>query len=226
MKKWCLGILCFACIYAADSIETQNIKEEVKKEQNIDRKRYFIGVGVGYGVSRIDSTNTWYHYGESTKAASFWGIYFGEEFQVSNKVLVRTDTSIGGTSVEYSDGELNTITLGINIDLLYNIASQIDIFAGLGLGFNFFSGELMWKLAERGFKSTSGDWNPWINLGVRKVFNDKHSLELFAKMPILPTTIIDSQSAYNYLTGTTGTLKIQDRTYILGLAYKYLFGWK
>lgn len=108
--------------------------------------------------------------------------------------------------------------VGINADLLYNFNPKFGVFVGANLGaINW--GKDIWSLAP---EKDSEMWKLYAagQLGLRWIFGEtqKHSVELFAKLPFTETTIV-YQTPQGEQVGET-KLKQQ---YNAGFRYVYAF---
>lgn len=108
--------------------------------------------------------------------------------------------------------------VGINADLLYNFNSKFGVFVGVNLGAINWERDI-WSLAP---EKDSEVWRIYAagQLGLRWIFGEtqKHSVELFAKLPFTETTIV-YQTPQGEQVGET-KLKQQ---YNAGFRYVYTF---
>lgn len=182
--------------------------EEVKQSD------WFLGVGLGGGVERLESiwkpnprvTDRWFGiFVVSAKA----GGYHSLNPWINIRYYYNFDLSFNPGDPYYSPRQIASLTVKdsgfymlsqshtLNADLLLKLYAHnhqsFDLIVGLGLGvslpqFRVRKGSQTWSLDE--LAGYVIDFQTRINTGFQWKINQKYALELIAKVPITPRTII------------------------------------
>lgn len=185
----------------------------------------FIGGGFGFhGASRKTNLNLNYNVQEEDNAKDTSISLVAGYKNIDNEnsgTRVYINYDFNNVKIEKESGE--TISsgyhiVGINADLLYNFNPKFGVFVGVNLGaINW--GKDIWSLAP---EKDSEMWKLYAagQLGLRWIFGEtqKHSVELFAKLPFTETTIV-----YKTPQGEqVGETKLKQQ-YNAGFRYVYAF---
>lgn len=185
----------------------------------------FIGGGFGFhGASRKTNLNLNYNVQEEDNAKDTSISLVAGYKNIDNEnsgTRVYINYDFNNVKIEKESGE--TISsgyhiVGINADLLYNFNPKFGVFVGVNLGAINWEKDI-WSLAP---EKDSEMWKLYAagQLGLRWIFGEtqKHSVELFAKLPFTETTIV-----YKTPQGEqVGETKLKQQ-YNAGFRYVYAF---
>lgn len=200
------------------SIATLAIAGSAVAEEN----GVFVGLGLGYGGSSMEiettekqtSRGSGLNYGFVAGYKQFFTDSFGLRYYAN------IDYSSSKVKAESEKIALNAINYGVNVDALYNFVSSDNMdfgaFLGLGLGANTWSGKavnLIGENLESGKKVSKTGFDLALNAGLRGVFAKQHGVEIFARVPFIATTMLD-----------TSSFKVSaSRNYNAGVRYTFSF---
>ena len=184
----------------------------------------FVGVGVGYGGTKMKSSGGDEGGSESLGGLSYEVIagykqFFTPEFGLryyANFAGANTSKSIDGAKAK-----ANVMNYGVNVDALYNFINDDSLsfgaFLGLGLGMNTWSGSFIDSVsdlvADSGEKVKKSGFGLGLNVGVRTEIAKHHGIEVAAKVPFLATTLFNKD----------GVKITAQQTYNVGVRYIFSF---
>ncbi|HCD73356.1 MAG TPA: outer membrane beta-barrel protein [Helicobacter sp.] len=173
----------------------------------------FVGVGVGYGGSQVKSGEKMNLDGISYEIIAGYKQFFTPNFGLRYYANFAYADASGKPKDSSEKIKGNVMDYGVNVDALYNFVTggtDFGAFLGLGLGANTWGG--------KSFKDAKMDktgFNLALNVGLRSVIAQHHSMEIAARVPFIATTL---QAA------ATGTPKMTgSHTYNVGVRYIFSF---
>ena len=166
----------------------------------------FVGFGIGGGGTQLTIKS-----GETTKSSmsglnygfvggykQFFTPHLGLRYYVNVDLHHNMSKDKKNILGDYSKPEIAIINYGVNVDFLGNFISNETLdfggFIGLGLGANTLTGKAIednvkvWK--EQNFKYNTTAFDIWLNVGLRTNIATNHGLEVVARVPFLPITLI------------------------------------
>ena len=174
----------------------------------------FVGVGVGYGGSQIKAGSEKQNLsGISYEVIAGYKQFFTQDFGLRYYANFAYADASGKPKDSSEKIKGNVMDYGVNVDAIYNFVTGVTdfgAFLGLGLGANTWGG--------KSFKDAKMDktgFNLALNVGLRSVIAQHHSMEIAARVPFIATTL---QAA------ATGTPKMTgSHTYNVGVRYIFSF---
>lgn len=205
----------------------------------------FLGANFGYAgfkqetIGSFDINGTPIATSTTTiKADSFSaGVFVGYKYFFNPYVGMRIYAGYDVFTPEFEfEGEREEAVLlnfGANLDFLVNFIStqkaDFGFFVGAGVGGNWWISKDITQLKRDirdnglGFKVRDLSLDVAVNAGLRVNFARRHSIEIGARVPFLPTILLN-ESIENGVAGNTAkiTMKIQNRQ-IYGVVTRYAF---
>ncbi|CBG39385.1 outer membrane beta-barrel protein [Helicobacter mustelae] len=140
----------------------------------------------------------------------------------------------GDNNVIQVNANIQETLLVANIDYYHHLSKSLSAYVGVGLGYQAVNP--IWKVADNNLFSASnfaiggsgqGGLALPINVGVNYDFNQKHSLSLGAKLPVLSLDyrLKNVPTGYDVKTNatTSGDGSVKFRGYIVQISYHYKF---
>ncbi len=173
----------------------------------------FVGVGVGYGGSQVKSGEKMNLDGISYEIIAGYKQFFTPSFGLRYYANFAYADASGKSKDTSGKIKGNVMDYGVNVDALYNFVTggtDFGAFLGLGLGANTWGG--------KSFKDAKMDktgFNLALNVGLRSVIAQHHSIEIAARVPFIATTLQKAATDTPKMTGS--------HTYNVGVRYIFSF---
>ncbi|MGX3044352.1 outer membrane beta-barrel protein [Helicobacter sp. T3_23-1056] len=198
----------------------------------------FVGVEVGYGDAHFKSVVFYTDTNLNEKATySYTGDGVTEGFIAGYKhfftpflglrAYINVNAlhgSITMSGITYSGTQLN---YGANVDFLGNFIAKENIdfggFVGLGLGGNtWFGKDIDNEEKQMQQKLTKTSFDVALNVGLRTNIAKHHGVEIVARVPFLPTTLLNRKRQYDDGSGYSAKWNLQSR-YSITARYTFSF---
>ena len=151
-------------------------------------------------------------YGIIAGYKQFFTPYLGLRYYASLSAMhASLSTTSSGVSAEWKNVSATMINYGVNVDFLGNFIAQESLdfggFVGLGIGGTSWVGKSINDYQkfidsyQQGWKLNKNSFDVALNVGLRANIAKNHGVEIVARVPFLPTKLIDKSRTEPYNVG-------------------------
>lgn len=210
------SVLVLGCFGADEGLQVKTSQKSIQSDFS-----WFFGVGLGVGLERLKAiTNTKKEFASQNFASLVASAKIGLQQSLTQQISLRYyysfDISFNPGTPGPSEFFMNSFKRDVgaytilkyhmlNIDTLFKAYTFKNIDFGLiaGIGAGLIDGVYAERFNSTYFTLKRGafliDWDIRLNLGMQLLFENKHGIELLAKIPLKPTTINTNIVTHNNL---------------------------